>query len=110
MMVPPPGLQEVLTTDSPADNTEYLKHLGRVIASLGNLFDPQSIILFADEPFRRSVLLSDLNVHVQNGLVKVPNRKISLQWNDLQDGAIAYGAGLMQLHAGMNKMLNTLVQ
>lgn len=110
LMIPPPGQKETVSMEAPAENVEYLKHLGRVIASLANLFDPQAVILFAEEPFRRSILLSDLNEQVQLSLVKVPDRKISLQWNDLRTSALAFGAGLMQLHAGMNKMLNTLVE
>lgn len=110
MMVPPQGLKEKESMEFPADNAEYIRHLTRVIASLANLFDPQAIVLFAEEPFRRSVSLSELNQQVQQSLIHVPDRKISLQWNDLQNGALAYGAALMQLHTGMSKMLTTLVQ
>ena len=110
LLVPPPGVKEARNTEAPGENAEFLRHLTRVIASLANLFDPQAVILFAEEPFRRSVSLSDLNFQVQQSLIKVPDRKISLQWNDIRSGALAYGAGLMQLHAGMSRMLTSLVE
>ena len=110
LLVPPPGQREKPAVDAPGENVEFLRHLTRVIASLANLFDPQAVVLFAEEPFRRSVSLSDLNGQVQQLLIKVPDRKISLQWNELRSGALAYGAGLMQIHAGMSRMLTSLVE
>jgi len=110
LLVPPAGQRETPSADAPGENTEFLRHLTRVVASLANLFDPQAVVLFAEESFRRSVSLSDLNEQVQQMLIKVPDRKISLHWNELQGSPLAYGAGLMQLHAGMSKMLTSLVE
>ena len=110
LLAPAPGVKKVQKIDEPDEYVEFCRHLSRVIASLANLFDPQAVILFAEEPFRRSVSLSDLNLQVQQSLIQVPDRKISLQWNHLHSGALACGAALMQLHAGMRRMLTSLVE
>jgi predicted NBD/HSP70 family sugar kinase len=93
-----------------AEEDGFVWHLTRVLASLANLVDPQAIILFADDDFRAKVNLEALNEKVQQSLIQVPNRRISLHWNKLQNHALAYGAGLMQLHSGLSKMLTGLVQ
>jgi predicted NBD/HSP70 family sugar kinase len=79
--------------------------LGRALASLVDLLDPEILIICSDEQLLTNENLQILKTTIQESLIPVPGRKLEITRSLLGIDGTLYGASLMGLHRGLKRRL-----
>jgi predicted NBD/HSP70 family sugar kinase len=88
-----------------ADIAAALRPLGKSLATLVDLLDPEMLVLCSDEQLLTSDNLQTIKQNLMDSLIVVPGRKLQIVRSPLGlDGAL-YGAALMGLHRGLARRL-----
>jgi predicted NBD/HSP70 family sugar kinase len=87
------------------DAAAALRPLGRNLASLVDLLDPEMLIICSDEQLLTNENLQILKSTIQESLIPVPGRKLEVTRSLLGIDGTLYGASLMGLHRGLKRRL-----
>lgn len=89
----------------PKDIAVALQPIGKALATLVDLLDPETLVVCSDEQLLTNDNLLVLRQTILESLIPVPGRKLEIVRSPLGiDGAL-YGAALMGLHRGLKRSL-----
>src|SRR5262249_49318280 len=95
------GLFQVSQLLDQKNTAEALLPLGRGLATLVDLLDPEMLIVCSDEQLLTNDSLQVLKQTIQEALIPVPGRKLEIVRSLLGIDGTLYGASLMGLHRGL---------
>lgn len=89
----------------PNHAAEALRPLGRGLATLVDLLDPEMLVICSDEQLLTNDNLQILKQTIQESLIPVPGRKLEITRSLLGIDGPLFGASLMGLHRGLKRSL-----
>ncbi len=88
-----------------ADIAAALRPLGKSLAMLVDLLDPEMLVLCSDEELLTNDNLQTIKQTLMDSLIVVPGRKLQILRSPLGLDGTLYGAALMGLHRGLARRL-----